>query len=160
MDRRDKNRVRWNPSIAAFGLDWQIPEFADSGGVSLSHAHRTTQQPASGRLLFVDHKRVRALACFMREELLMDASARNHELNAFTDDGTRESRRDAVAFRGLPHPLLTAIAGAVTGIGGAVASREFFYLAGTVAIAIAWMLIVHRRRALHWPAVRRTLIRD
>jgi len=90
----------------------------------------------------------------------MDASARNHELNAFTDDGTRELQRDALAFRGLPHPLLTAIAGAVTGIGGAVGSREFFYLAGTVAIVIAWMLVVRRRRALHWPAVRRTLIRD
>ncbi|MGH7949812.1 MAG: hypothetical protein ACREQF_11340 [Candidatus Binataceae bacterium] len=93
---------------------------------------------------FAAHSDGHAPAYFMRESLLMDSSARRREWDEFTGNGTGESQRDAIAFRGLPHPLLTVIAGAVTGIGGAVGSRQLFYLAGAGAIAIALRIITRR----------------
>jgi hypothetical protein len=55
--------------------------------------------------------------------------------------------RRAIELRGLPHPLLTAVAGAAVGIGAAFAPRELAYAGAALTAGVAWILVLLRWRS-------------
>jgi len=57
------------------------------------------------------------------------------------------TRRRAIELRGLPHPLLTAVAGAAVGIGAAFAPRELAYVGAAITAGVAWLLVLVRWRS-------------